>query len=61
MSIGSTIGTVISQPLDVLKTRYACGIPSKEICWIGCIPRVAMTTVGLTVGQLTLSLLTKYT
>lgn len=55
--VGSTIGAIISQPFDVMKTRYATNYSQWITSFVGLFPRIAKVGIGLGVGQVTLNIL----
>lgn len=55
MMIGCSLGSMISQPFDVLKTRFTCNPKTKlHFSMKGLIPRMMITTLGIAVGQIVL-------
>ena len=59
IAVSSVLGCLISHPFDVLKTRYSTdpkfdlrNIRSASQLWLGLLPRMCITSIGLTIGQL---------
>lgn len=64
MSLGACVGSIISQPFDVLKTRFASNIVDYSLSMKGIRQRLCITTLGLSIGQfvfLLYELLSKHT
>lgn len=57
MSIGSTVGCIVSQPMDVLKTRYTSNMESFVFKFDGLTSRIAISSIGLGIGFVSLKLL----
>lgn len=50
--VGSIIGSILSQPFDGMKSRITCGMTPGGLSWVGVIPRMCITSSGLTIGAL---------